>query len=101
MADLLNQSEIDDLLASAGEDSETPAESGTDTSESIRISGRTKTFAIRKIESIRFLFPYHSPIVKQENYIFDPNPETKHDEDKTVVRSLKNYVEYINHKKTG
>ena len=98
MADLLSQDEIDNLLNStitADTPDETSNETGEVTKEKVQI--RMKTFSFKKDKNIRFLFPYQSPVIKRGNFLFNPDPDKEDDENEVVVRSLKNYVEYLKH----
>jgi len=95
MADLLSQDEIDNLLNSTITADETSKETDEVTKEKVQI--RMKTFSFKKDKNIRFLFPYQSPVIKSGNFLFNPDPDKESDENEVVVRSLKNYVEYLKH----
>ena len=95
MADLLSQNEIDNLLNSTITADETSTETGEVTKEKAQIKMRTFSFKVDK--NIRFLFPYQSPVIKRENFLFNPGTDKEKDKNRVVVRSLKNYVEYLKH----
>jgi len=102
MADLLSQNEIDNLLnSSLEEESSSESDVGSDIVGQEKAIGRSKTFSFKKEKNIRYTFPYHSPVLKKEKVIFNPTPDVEVDESKPVVRSLKNYVEYLNFKKNS
>jgi len=96
MADLLSQNEIDNLLNSTITTDDTSTETGEVTKEKVQI--RMRTFSFKRDKNIRFLFPYQSPVIKRENFLFNPGPDKENDENKVVVRSLENYVGYLKHK---
>ncbi len=102
MADLLSQNEIDNLLnSSLEEESSSESDVGSDIVGQGKTTGKLKTFSFKKEKNIRYTFPYNSPVLKKENVIFNPGPDAEIDESKPVVRSLKNYVEYINFKRNS
>ena len=101
MADLLNQDEIDSLLSSSMEEEETSEDSDASVAEKEKPAGKTKSFAFRKERTIRFIFPYHSPVLKKGKFVFDPNPDFESGENQIVVRTLKNYIDYVNNKRNS
>lgn len=102
MADLLSQKEIDDLLNSSISDeaSDSADESGSGTQEK-RSSSRMKTFSFKKNKNIRFAFPYQSPVLKRNNFVYDPEPTVEETDEVHIVRSVENYVEYVKSKRVG
>ena len=80
MAEEMSQAEIDKLLKIA------------DTfEENDKISEATtvppgRNFRAAKPRELRFHFPYQSPILSPEDYIFNPDPKGNISQDKTVVR---------------
>ena len=94
MADLLSQQEIDDLLNSSMSDDEIMEE---DTHE--KLPHERKIYSYKVYKNSRFSFPYNSPVIKKENIVFNPNPESAELLNKVVVRTLDNYVEYLKNKK--
>ena len=101
MADLLSQKEIDDLLNSSISD-DTPA-ADEDVGEAPEKTGtsRTKTYSFKKNKNIRFAFEYHSPVLKKETCVYNPEPAIEESENVHIVRSLDNYVQYLKHRKVG
>ncbi|NVM04553.1 MAG: hypothetical protein HWN67_19680 [Candidatus Helarchaeota archaeon] len=97
MADLLSQKEIDQLLDSSITGDETSKDVVEGVQEKVLV--KTKTFSYKMDKNIRFPFPYYSPVIKKENIIFDPSPDVEDVENKVVVRSLKNYIEYSKNKR--
>ena len=96
MAELMDQSEIDALLNSSMEDLDAESDSGgDDASESSGPGKKNKIFTFREIKNRRFTFPYHSPVVKQKQFILNPEPDASLPEDVPIVRTLNNYVEYV------
>ncbi len=102
MADLLSQKEIDDLLNSSISD-DTPAADGSDAAgEPEKTStSRSKTFSYKKNKNIRFAFAYHSPVLKKDACVYNPEPAMEESEGVHIVRNLDNYVEYLKHRKVG
>ena len=104
MADILNQNEIDELLNSSAEaegtaDETTGQEVEEEIKEKIKEKSKTKTFTYTVDKNKRFPVPYHSPVVKKENMLFNPNPGSQDHSNKIIVRTLDNYVEHIENKK--
>ncbi len=97
MAELMSQAEIDELLKSTVGGDSSPEESAEsdDSQESSKVGKRSKTFSAPKKKELRFHFPYQSPILKSEHYVFNPDPEREPPEDKPVVRTLSNFMEYL------
>ena len=97
MAELMSQAEIDELLKSTvggdGGAEETVEEEGSQ--ESSKISKRMKTFSAPKKKELRFHFPYQSPVLKSEHYVFNPDPGHEPPRDRPVVRTLSNFMEYL------
>lgn len=92
MSDLMSQKEIDALISGAIGSSSQEEKEETEDKKS-----KVKTFKSRENEEKRgFRYPttYQSPIINRENYIFNPNPKQSESEEKPVVRSLENYVEF-------
>lgn len=102
MADLMTQNEIDQLLKSAigGNEGAGIGDIDKDTEkEENKKSSKTKTYSYQKRKDLRFSFPYQSPVIKREQYIFDPNPNSSVPEGAVVVRTIKNYLDFSNHRK--
>ena len=95
MADLLSQNEIDNLLSSSITADETSTE--TDEVPKEKVQTKMRTFSFKRDRNIRFLFPYQSPVIKREKFLFNPVPDKEKDKNRVVVRSLENYVEYLKH----
>jgi len=98
MAELMSQAEIDELLKSTVGGSDSGAEEVIEADEAPETSKsgkRSKTFSAPKKKELRFHFPYQSPILKSENYVFNPDPEGEPPHDKPVVRTISNFVEYL------
>lgn len=93
MADLLSQNEIDNLLSSTITADETSTETGEITKEKVQV--KLRTFSFKRDKNIRFLFPYQSPVIKREKFLFNPGPDKEKEKNRVVVRSLENYVEYL------
>ena len=98
MADLLSQKEIDNLLNSTISAEET-SDSVSEVTEE-RGKSRPKTFAHNRVRSVRFTYTYQSPVIKKENLIFNPDPDRDITENKVIVRTLDNYIKYLNNKKS-
>jgi len=97
MGELLSQNEIDDLLGSPMSAEELAEETGEETHEKPRT--KLKTFNFKQNKNVRFAFPYHSPVIKKENMVFNPETESGNIANKVVVRTLDNYVEFLKNKK--
>ena len=98
MADVLNQNEIDDLLSSSMT-AEDAIEEAVGEETQTKTHTKTKTYSFKEDKNVRFAFPYHSPVVRRENMIFNPTPQSENFSSKTVVRTLDNYVKYLKNKK--
>ena len=94
MADILSQSEIDDLLNSVASPDE---ETAPDEKKQKTISSN-KIFVHKIYKNSRFSFPYNSPVIKKENIVFNPVSGNGNHNDKTIVRTLDNYVEHRKNK---
>ena len=94
MADILSQQEIDDLLNSSMSDDEITEE---DTYE--KVSQKLKIYSCKVCKNSRFSYPYNSPVIKKENIVFDPNPESVNLLNKVAVRTIDNYVKYLKNNK--
>lgn len=102
MSDLMSQNEIDQLLKSAmggNEDSNIGDIDKDIAKEEGKKTSKNKTYSYQKRKDLRFSFPYQSPVIKREQYIFDPNPNSNVPEGTVVVRTIKNYLDFANHKK--
>ena len=99
MAELLNQKEIDELLAGALGESEAAASTQTDSS-SIGKSHSTKKFSYIKDTAFKYKYAYSSPVIKRERILF--NPDTKNtpgSPNKIIVLSLDQYTNTVQAKK--
>ena len=102
MAELLSQSEIDDLLSSTlGEDSDPMASAG-DMGGDVPAapSGRQKIFKPPKKTIDSFKYEYRSPVIKRNNIVLNPMTDSEAGRDKIVVRSLANYADFLRRKKS-
>jgi len=100
MAELMDQSEIDALLNSSMEDLDADSESGGDDSSDSPSSGKkNKIYSHKEMKNRRFRFPYHSPVVKQQQFILNPALDAALPEDVPIVRTLNNYVAYVKHRR--
>ena len=102
MADLLSQKEIDDLLNSSISD-DTPDAGGSDDAGGPEktSTSRSKTFSYKENKNVRFAFVYHSPVLKKDTCVYNPEPAMEESEGVHIVRNLDNYVEYLKHRKVG
>ena len=100
MAEPLNQNEIDSLLGAADAiDDGDMGDMGLDPAEEPARSTGAKHVGIPEAKPYRFKFYYSTPIVKNSDYVFNPNSERDVDESVTVVRTLKNYAHFLQNKK--
>ena len=102
MAELMDQSEIDALLNSTLNEMDEDG-GGDDAGESAEpASGgkKTKIYTYKEDKNKRFKFPYHSPVVKNSNFIMNPDPHDALPEDVPVVRTLANYAAFMKHQRT-
>ncbi len=94
MAEPLNQSEIDDLLG-GDEDFDEP-DSGellTDFKDDAVPRRKTMNFSPPEEKPYRFRFKYTSPILKSDNYTYNPSGEPVAEfSSGIIVRSLSNYA---------
>lgn len=93
MAEFINQQEIDSLLNSVLNN---PTEEKTDQKkeekpESAEI--KNKYFKAVKEEGLRYPSLYRSPVIKQEDVVFDPDHNETESGGKIVVRTLKNFLQ--------
>ena len=94
MADLLNQDEIDALLNSGTTDDASEAADPAEDGDGVKSGGRAKKFYHEEHKNDRFRFRYHSPVVKQSRFLWNPDPTSSVPRDTMVVRSLDNYIAY-------
>ena len=104
MAEQFSQSEIDDLIKSGFEaaSEEAPAETGGARNQDTWGSpGKGKYIRSPKPPEFRFPRMYRSPLVKKENIVFNPAPDSKDmaGTEKIVVRTLSNFLEFMQNKK--
>ena len=94
MAEPLDQSEIDDLLNSAGDFDEPEIDDvGTDELDESAPRRKITNFRTPEEKPYRFNFRYKSPIVKSNNYLLNPNEENDPESSQPVVRTLSNYAQ--------
>ena len=93
MSELMSQNEIDQLLKTAiggNEDIETPKDEKTGSENNIP---KGKHYKCKKDNDLRYTTSYQSPVIKRENYIFNPDLKQLIPENAIVVRTLKNYMQ--------
>lgn len=92
MAELLDQSEIDDLLNSnLGED----LFEQEDEYVSEKTPRATKIFKSPKKVEFRFKYNYRSPVIKRNDIIYNPNSKAENNNGKVIVRDLINYAAFL------
>ena len=94
MADILDQNEIDDLLNESAAD-ENPTEETSEVETEAKPRLKSKTYHYKVNKNVRFPVPYHSPVVKKENVVLNPDSEPERSYNKVVVRTLDNYLDYL------
>ncbi len=93
MAEPLEQSEIDDLLNSAGDfDDPDIDDLGTDDLDESTPHRKIANFRTPEEKPFRFKFRYKSPIVKSNSYLLNPDEENDPESSQPVVRTLSNYA---------
>lgn len=99
MAEFINQQEIDALLNSVlnnpnDEKTDQKKEEKTDSTEPVK----NKYFKAQKAEGLRYPSLYRSPIIKKEDVVFDPVHHESEIDGKVVVRTLRNFLQSLQHK---
>lgn len=92
MAAPLSQDEIDALLG-GGDDLDEPgsADIEDDLSDEPQRKQGLKNVGLPETKPFRFEIVYRTPILKSDDYIFNPSSEEEFDKSSTVVRTLSNY----------
>jgi len=99
MAAPLSQDEIDALLGGSGDLDDTGSiDMDVDIAEEAPRKGGTKNVSIPVIKPFRFNFSYRSPVLKTDDYVFNPNLEEKMEESTVIVRTISNYSTFLNKK---
>lgn len=96
MAAPLSQDEIDALLG-GGDDLDEPgsADIEDDLSDEPQRKQGLKNVGLPVTKPFRFKIVYRTPILKSDDYIFNPSSEEEFDKSSTVVRTLSNYSLYL------
>ncbi|MCH7781680.1 hypothetical protein IID62_01295 [candidate division KSB1 bacterium] len=99
MAAPLSQDEIDALLGDTDAlDDSDPIELEADIAEEGSRKTGSKNIGIRETKPFRFDFSYRSPILKSNDYVFNPNLEEKMENSTVVVRTISNYSTFLRKK---
>ena len=95
MDNILEQDDLDELL-----NSQLDLNPGEQEIETVQMEKplHNKVFKSRKIKSLRFVYPYRSPVVKRENILLNPNNGNDFSDGKIVVRDLHNYAQFVRDK---
>lgn len=96
---IIDQKELDKLLnITADEDvSNEEPENKSEESNNSNNKAKVKIFkkTIDRVRKFSFTFTYVSPVIKQENMIYNPESSEETDDDKIVVRNLDNYMKSL------
>lgn len=99
MAAPLSQDEIDALLGDTEELDDTGSiEMDSDLDEEAPRKGGTKNVGIPETKPFRFDFTYRSPVLKTNDYVFNPNLEEKMEVSTVIVRTISNYSTFLRKK---
>lgn len=99
MAAPLSQDEIDALLGdSEALDDSDPIEIEADFDEEASRKTGSKNVRVPITKPFRFDFSYRSPILKNNDYVFNPNIEEKMENSTVVVRTISNYSTFLRKK---
>jgi len=99
MAAPLSQDEIDALLGDSEElDDSGSIEMESDFAEDDSRKTGTKNVGIPVPKPFRFDFSYRSPVLKTNDYVYNPNLEEKMEASTVVVRTISNYSTFLRKK---